>query len=83
MQNSILENGLEGAVVMGWRGFSRATKYIRNGSPPTTWVVDRVMNFDIHPPHARLTKVNSIRTITIAFSVLADKQRFQRLDDGL
>ena len=57
-------------------------KYIRNGSPPTTWVVDRVMNFDTHPPHVRLTKVNSMRTITIAFSVLADKQQFRRLDGG-
>ncbi len=57
-------------------------KYIRNGNPPTTWVVDRVMEFNNHPPHVRLTKVNSMRTITFALSALADKHQFQRLDDG-
>ena len=57
-------------------------KYIRNGNPPTTWLVDRVMNFDNHPPHVCLVRDDTIRTITIALSVLADKQQFRRLDGG-
>jgi len=56
-------------------------QYIKEGTPPTQWTVERVLDFPNTPQHVRLVRKRSeatnTRTITVAMSALLDKKFFR------
>ena len=54
----------------------------RNTFPKTTWVVERVFEYDDLPIHARLVEHGSRRVITVASSVLNDGREFKLVAQG-
>jgi hypothetical protein len=57
-------------------------RYLRHGNPPSTWVVERLIERPDHPLHVILVQEGYSRTVTIAVSVLGDERQFRKIDDG-
>lgn len=53
--------------------------FMKAGTPPSKWIVDRMLDFPNMPPHVRLIQYdNRRRTITVALSTLLDSAHFRR-----
>ena len=57
-------------------------RFLRKGNPPSSWKIERLMEFPDMPLHVRLFREDRpSQTIVIAASVLDDPKEFNRLFD--
>ena len=68
---------------MGKIEINPGDQYIKEGTPPTHWTVDRLLEFPNTPTHVRLIRrrdeTSHTRVITIAVSALLDKKNYTRI----
>ncbi|MCW9035658.1 MAG: hypothetical protein OQK35_04075 [Alphaproteobacteria bacterium] len=59
-------------------------QYVKEGTPPTQWTVERILDFPNTPQHVRLVRkrneATNTRTITVAMSALLDKKFFRAMN---
>ena len=57
--------------------------FLRLGSQPTKWTVERLIEYPDIPPHARLRREGYWpATMTLALSALMDRREFQLVPTG-
>lgn len=57
--------------------------FLRNGNPPSEWVVSEIIQKPDTPPHARLRQKGYLtRTVTLALSVLLEGRDFLPIGEG-